>query len=138
MRLLTLLITCLLALSGPDDADILVALGRAEVYAEKASDFYKSMCTYMRGKYDKGETDIGKKDWEETIKPYEKKARMFMKMAQKELQSIKINPEAVDVEDMEMLEDMILSAVNDGLKKVEEVSEKEMAKITGGMKLPGM
>ena len=56
----------------------------------------------------------------------------------KELQSIKINPEAVDVEDMEMLEDMILSAVNDGLKKVEEVSEKEMAKITGGMKLPGM
>ena len=59
MRLLTLLITCLLALSGPDDADILVALGRAEVYAEKASDFYKSMCTYMRGKYDKGETDIG-------------------------------------------------------------------------------
>ena len=39
---------------------------------------------------------------------------------------------------MEMLEDMILSAVNDGLKKVEEVSEKEMAKITGGMKLPGM
>ena len=88
MRLLTLLITCLLALSGPDDADILVALGRAEVYAEKASDFYKSMCTYMRGKYDEGETDIGKKDWEETIKPYEKKARMFMEMAQKELQSI--------------------------------------------------
>ena len=56
----------------------------------------------------------------------------------KELQSIKIKPEAVDVEDMEMLEDMILTAVNDGLKKVEEVSEKEMAKITGGMKLPGM
>ena len=55
----------------------------------------------------------------------------------KELQSIKIKPEAVDVEDMEMLEDMILT-VNDGLKKVEEVSEKEMAKITGGMKLPGM
>ena len=47
----------------------------------------------------------------------------------KELQSIKIKPEAVD---------MIVAAVNDGLKKVEEVSEKEMSKITGGMKLPGM
>ena len=46
--------------------------------------------------------------------------------------------EAVDLEDIEMLEDMILAAVNDGLKKVEEVSEKEMSKITGGMKLPGM
>ena len=56
----------------------------------------------------------------------------------KEVQSIKIKPEAVDVDDLEMLEDMILTAVNDGLKKVEEVSEKEMAKITGGMKLPGM
>lgn len=56
----------------------------------------------------------------------------------KELQSIKINPDAVDTEDMEMLEDMIISAVNDGLKQIDEMTEKEMAKITGGMKLPGM
>lgn len=56
----------------------------------------------------------------------------------KELQSIKINPSAVDPEDVEMLEDMILTAINDGLKQVDEMSEKEMAKITGGMKLPGM
>jgi hypothetical protein len=56
----------------------------------------------------------------------------------KELQSIKINPEAVDAEDIEMLEDMILSAVNDGLKQIDELTEKEMSKVTGGMKLPGM
>ena len=56
----------------------------------------------------------------------------------KELVSIKINPDAVDLEDIEMLEDMIVSAVNDGIRQADEMSEKEMAKITGGMKLPGM
>lgn len=56
----------------------------------------------------------------------------------KELVSIKINPDAVDVDDIEMLEDMIVSAVNEGIRKADEMSEKEMAKITGGMKLPGM
>ena len=39
---------------------------------------------------------------------------------------------------IEMLEDMIVSAVNDGIRQADEMSEKEMAKITGGMKLPGM
>ncbi|MCQ2374197.1 MAG: YbaB/EbfC family nucleoid-associated protein [Phascolarctobacterium sp.] len=56
----------------------------------------------------------------------------------KELDSIKINPEAIDVDDMEMLEDMIVSAINECMRQIDETSEKEMAKITGGMKLPGM
>ncbi len=56
----------------------------------------------------------------------------------KDLVSIKINPEAVDLDDIEMLEDMIVSAVNEGIRQADEMSEKEMAKITGGMKLPGM
>lgn len=56
----------------------------------------------------------------------------------KELQSIKISPSAVDPEDVEMLEDMILTAINDGMKKIDEMTEKEMSKVTGGMKLPGM
>ena len=56
----------------------------------------------------------------------------------KELKSIKINPTAVDPEDVEMLEDMILTAVNDAMKQIDELTEKEMAKVTGGMKLPGM
>ena len=56
----------------------------------------------------------------------------------KNLDSIKINPEAVDPEDIEMLEDMIVGAINECMRQIDEVSEKEMGKITGGMKLPGM
>ncbi len=50
----------------------------------------------------------------------------------KELISIKISPEAVDPDDVEMLEDMVLAAVNQVLQQVEETSEKEMSKLTGG------
>lgn len=56
----------------------------------------------------------------------------------KEVKSVKIDPSAVDPEDVEMLEDMILTAINDGMKQVDEMTEKEMGKVTGGMKLPGM
>jgi len=56
----------------------------------------------------------------------------------KELLSIKIKPEAVDPEDVEMLEDLILSAVNEAFKKAEAETADEMKKITGGMNLPGM
>ena len=55
-----------------------------------------------------------------------------------EVKAIGINPEVVDPEDVEMLEDMILTAVNDAMKQIDELTEKEMAKVTGGMKLPGM
>ncbi|NTW71119.1 MAG: YbaB/EbfC family nucleoid-associated protein [Eubacteriaceae bacterium] len=56
----------------------------------------------------------------------------------KELVSIKIKPEAVDPEDVEMLEDMVLAAVNEALRKAEEMVSGEMAKVTGGMNMPGM
>lgn len=56
----------------------------------------------------------------------------------KELKAIKIAPSAVDPDDVEMLEDLIISAVNEGMRKVDEMTEKEMGKVTGGMKLPGM
>jgi nucleoid-associated protein EbfC len=55
----------------------------------------------------------------------------------KELESIKIDPEAVDPEDVEMLQDLLVTAVNDGMRKIDEMTEKEMSKVTGGMKLPG-
>jgi len=51
---------------------------------------------------------------------------------------VKLNPSAVDPEDVEMLQDLILTAVNDALKQVDELSEQEMNKVTGGLKLPGM
>lgn len=56
----------------------------------------------------------------------------------KEIESIKISPDALDPEDVEMLEDMIVSAVNDAMRQIDELSEKEMSKVTGGIKLPGM
>ncbi|MCT7443361.1 YbaB/EbfC family nucleoid-associated protein, partial [Escherichia coli] len=56
----------------------------------------------------------------------------------KEIVDIKIKPEVVDPEDVEMLEDLILSACNEALKKAENETANEMKKLTGGMNLPGM
>lgn len=56
----------------------------------------------------------------------------------KEIREIKINPEVVDPDDVEMLEDLVLAAVNEAMRKAEEMVSSEMAKITGGMNLPGM
>lgn len=55
-----------------------------------------------------------------------------------QLLEIKINPEAIDPDDIEMLEDMILAAVNEGLKAAQEMVSSEMAKITGGFNIPGL
>ena len=56
----------------------------------------------------------------------------------REVSKVKIDPEAVDPDDVEMLQDLIVTAVNEAMKKVDEMTEKEMGKVTGGMKLPGM
>ncbi|MHB9095886.1 MAG: YbaB/EbfC family nucleoid-associated protein [Eubacteriales bacterium] len=55
-----------------------------------------------------------------------------------EILSIQINPEAVDPEDVEMLQDMILAAVNEALRQSQEMVSAEMGKITGGVKIPGL
>jgi DNA-binding YbaB/EbfC family protein len=55
-----------------------------------------------------------------------------------ELLSIKIEPEVVDPNDVQMLEDLIVAAVNDALKKAQEMVTEEMTKLTGGFKIPGM
>ena len=55
----------------------------------------------------------------------------------KEVLSIKIDPDVMDKEDPEMLQDLILVAVNEGLRQVEEMSQQEMGKLTGGLGLPG-
>ena len=56
----------------------------------------------------------------------------------KEILSVKIAPEVVDPDDIETLEDLIVAAVNEAVKKVESVSADEMQKITGTMSIPGM
>jgi hypothetical protein len=55
-----------------------------------------------------------------------------------EILSIAIEREVVNPEDVEMLQDLIMSAVNDALKKSQEMVSAEMAKLTGGLKLPGL
>ncbi|MGM0603227.1 MAG: YbaB/EbfC family nucleoid-associated protein [Bacillota bacterium] len=55
-----------------------------------------------------------------------------------EIVDLQIDQDAVDPEDVEMLEDLILAAVNEGMRKVQDMVNEEMGKITGGMNMPGM
>lgn len=56
----------------------------------------------------------------------------------KEIISIKIDESVVDPEDVEMLQDLITAAVNEALRKAEEMIAKEMGKLTGGLNIPGL
>ncbi len=57
----------------------------------------------------------------------------------KELQSITIKPEVVDPDDVEMLQDLILAAVNEAIRKADEMVNSEMGKLTGGLGgMPGL
>ena len=56
----------------------------------------------------------------------------------KELIELNISPDAVDPEDVEMLQDMIMSAVNEALRKADEEAAQSLGSITGGMSIPGL
>ena len=56
----------------------------------------------------------------------------------KKLMNIVIKPEAVDPDDVEMLQDLVMTAVNDALAKADELANQDMGKFTGGMKIPGL
>jgi len=55
-----------------------------------------------------------------------------------ELVSVTIDPSAVDPSDVDMLQDLIVTAVNDALRSSRSVAEEKMAAVTGGLRLPGM
>jgi DNA-binding YbaB/EbfC family protein len=55
-----------------------------------------------------------------------------------EIISIKIDPEVVDSDDVEMLEDLVLAAVNDALYQARQMISEEMSQLTGGVKIPGI
>ncbi|MFZ5590874.1 MAG: YbaB/EbfC family nucleoid-associated protein [Bacillota bacterium] len=55
-----------------------------------------------------------------------------------EIVAIEIKPEAVDPDDVEMLQDLILTAVNNALQQAREMMAKEMGKLTGGLNIPGL
>ncbi len=54
------------------------------------------------------------------------------------IKSIEIKPDVIDPEDVDMLQDLIISGVNQALEKAQEEHQEQMAKITGGLGLPGM
>ena len=56
----------------------------------------------------------------------------------KQVQSLKIDPEAVSKEDVEMLQDLILAAINDAHRKADEEISKQMSGMMGGLKIPGL
>ncbi|MDD5094714.1 MAG: YbaB/EbfC family nucleoid-associated protein [Dehalococcoidia bacterium] len=57
---------------------------------------------------------------------------------QQEVKSIKISPEVVDPNDVELLEDMILAALNEAMEKAKALAAKQLGAVTGGMKMPGL
>ncbi|TAK17245.1 MAG: YbaB/EbfC family nucleoid-associated protein [Acidobacteria bacterium] len=56
----------------------------------------------------------------------------------KQMQSIKIDPEAVSKDDVEMLQDLVVAAINDAQRKADEALSQQMSALTGGMKIPGL
>ncbi|HOA99352.1 MAG TPA: YbaB/EbfC family nucleoid-associated protein [Candidatus Atribacteria bacterium] len=57
---------------------------------------------------------------------------------QQEIIDIEIEPELLEEKDVEMLQDLVLAAVNEALRRSREIAEEEMGKITGGLNLPGL
>jgi len=55
-----------------------------------------------------------------------------------EVKAVGINPEVVDPDDVEMLEDMLVAALNEAMRQIDEESERELEKVTGGMNIPGL
>jgi len=55
-----------------------------------------------------------------------------------ELESLKIERDVVSPDDVEMLQDLVIAAVNEGIRKAQEMTREEMAKVTGGMNIPGL
>jgi nucleoid-associated protein EbfC len=55
-----------------------------------------------------------------------------------ELISLRIDPAVISADDQEMLQDLVMAAVNEGLRKAQKLMADEMAKVTGGLKIPGL
>lgn len=57
---------------------------------------------------------------------------------QQQVLSVKISPEAIEPDDVEMLEDLVMTAVNEALTKAQEMAAERMGKLTGGLNIPGL
>lgn len=96
----------------------------------------------MMKQVQKMQRDMEKTQQELEAKIYESSAgggAIHVKVTgKKELVEIKLDPSIVDPDDVEMLQDLIMVAVNEAMKSAEDESAREMGKLTGGVNLPGM
>jgi DNA-binding YbaB/EbfC family protein len=79
--------------------------------------------------------DLGNKKFEASVGGG---AVIAIANGKRQLVEVKIKPEVVDPDDVEMLEDLIMSACNEALKKAEDETSNEMGKLTGGLNMPGL
>ena len=89
----------------------------------------------MQEQMEKAQQDIEEKEFESTSGGGVVSATVNGK---KEVLAIKIDPDVIDPEDSEMLEDLIIAAINDAMKKADEYSGETMGKLTGGLNIPGL
>ncbi|MDR1245701.1 MAG: YbaB/EbfC family nucleoid-associated protein [Clostridiales Family XIII bacterium] len=89
----------------------------------------------MQKRMDEVQAEIEEKEVDATVGGGAVKVKVNGK---KELVSIEISPDALDPDDAEMLQDLIVVAVNEGLRQIEEISKNEMEKLTGGLSVPGL
>ena len=89
----------------------------------------------MQEQMEKAQQEIEEKEFESTSGGGVVSATVNGK---KEIISIKIDPDVIDPEDSDMLEDLIIAAVNDAMKKADEYSGQTMGKLTGGLNIPGL
>lgn len=57
---------------------------------------------------------------------------------QQRVQSVKISPEVMDAKDMELVEDLVMAAVNEAIAKSQELAQSRLGALTGGLKIPGL
>jgi DNA-binding YbaB/EbfC family protein len=89
----------------------------------------------MQKRMDEVQSEIDEKEAEATVGGGAVKVKVNGK---KELVSIEISRDALDPDDVEMLQDLIVVAVNEGLRQIEEITKSEMEKVTGGLSIPGL
>ncbi len=89
----------------------------------------------MQAKMAKAQEELAKKEVAAEVAGGQVKVVMDGKH---NLKSIAIAPEAMDPDDIEFLQDLIVAAVNEGIRKVDEMTAEEMGAVTGGLNIPGM
>ena len=87
----------------------------------------------MQADMEKSQAELEEKEVEASVGG----GAVIVKMnGKKEVTDIEIKPEVVDPDDVEMLQDLVLSAVNQAIREIEEIQKAQMSKYTGGMNLP--